>query len=301
MNTFARRLTREGRITGPELRTQRLVSKGYTRAEKALASNYEAGDVVAFHRPYKRLGIEKGEERRVERVDRKTRAVHLEGLDGSTVAWKPSEIGGRQGGTEVYRAESMELRAGDRIRWTRNDKSLGVVNSGLAEVLGVRNGRVTFRLEEGGTLTLTPGDPQLRHIDRAWCSTVHAFQGRTVDNVIAAMEANHPKLTTQKSFYVEISRARDRAELVTDDATALREQLEAVTGERISALEGIGEAVQPEQEKDTRALPEVELPDREASVSAPPVPDMEPVPVPEKVPEPELPAAEKSFEWELEM
>ena len=295
------RLIREGRITGPELRTQRLVSKGYTRAEKALASNYEAGDVVAFHRPYKRLGVEKGDERRVDRVDRKSRTVYLEGLDGSAVAWKPSQIGGRQGGTEVYRTESMELRAGDRIRWTRNDQSLGVVNSGMAEVLGVRNGRVTFSLEEGGTLTLTPGDPQLRHIDRAWCSTVHAFQGRTVDNVIAAMEANHPKLTTQKSFYVEISRARDRAELVTDDATALRKQLEAVTGERISALEGIGEAVQPEQEKEDKELPGVEPPGRESSVASLPEPDMEPVPVPEKAPEPEPPTVEKSFEWELEL
>ena len=71
-------------------------------------------------------------------------------------------------------------------------------------------------------LDLAPGDPQLRHIDRAWASTVHAFQGRTVDTVIAAMEANHPNLTTQKTLYVEISRARDRAELVTDDKAALR-------------------------------------------------------------------------------
>ncbi len=64
---------------------------------------------------------------------------------------------------------------------------------------------------------------------------------RTVDTVIAAMEANHPNLTTQKTLYVEISRARDRAELVTDDKAALREQLEVVTGERITALEAIGE------------------------------------------------------------
>ena len=75
---------------------------------------------------------------------------------------------------------------------------------------------------------------------------MHAFQGRTVDNVIAAMEANHPHLTTLKSFYVEISRARDRAELVTDDRAALREQLEAVTGERIAALE----VIEPERAKD---------------------------------------------------
>ena len=62
-------------------------------------------------------------------------------------------------------------------------------------------------------LELGKGDPQLRHLDHAWAFTVHAFQGRTVHNVIAAMEARHPHLTTQKSFYVEISRARDRAEL----------------------------------------------------------------------------------------
>ena len=51
-----------------------------------------------------------------------------------------------------------------------------------------------------------------------------------------------PYRTTQKSFYVEISRARDRAELVTDDAAELKAQLQAVTGERIAALEAVGEA-----------------------------------------------------------
>ena len=250
------RLVREGRIAGPAMETGRLVSKGYTNAEKSLAANYAPGDVVAFHRPYKRIGVAKGEERRVAGVDRKDMSVLLEAPGGGTVAWKPSEIGGRRGGTEVFYRESIELRSGDRIRWTRNDKGLGLVNSGIAEVLGIRNGRVAFRLEDGRRLTLTPGDPQLRHLDHAWCSTVHAFQGRTVDNVIAAMEANHPTLTTAKAFYVEISRARDRAELVTDDARALKERLEAVTGERISALEGIGEDVRREREAGREAAPE---------------------------------------------
>ena len=241
INDYIReRLAREGRIHGPALQSERLVSKGYTNAEKALAGNYAPGDIVAFHRPYKRIGVEKGDERAVMGVDHGSREVLLDSGDGGAVRWKPGEIGGRGGGSEVYRAEAIELRAGDRVRWTRNDKALGLVNSGTAEITGVREGRVSFRLEDGGTLTLSEADPQLRHLDHAWASTVHAFQGRTVDSVIAAMEANHPNLTTQKSFYVEISRARDRAELVTDDGKVLREQLEAVTGERISALEGIG-------------------------------------------------------------
>ena len=247
------RLDREGRIHGPATQSERLVSKGYTNAEKALAANYGVGDVVAFHRPYKRIAVEKGDERRVMGVDRKARAVLLDDGKGGRVAWKPEEIGGRKGGSEVYRAEEIELRAGDRIRWTRNDAGLGLVNSRTAEVLGVANGRVTFRLEDGKTLELGKGDPQLRHLDHAWASTVHAFQGRTVDNVIAAMEARHPHLTTQKSFYVEISRARDRAELVTDDAGELRAQLQAVTGERIAALEGIGEMKRDAPEKAAEA------------------------------------------------
>ena len=261
------RLVREGRIAGPALLTKRLVSRGYTNAEKALVANYAPGDVVAFHRSYKRLGVEKGEERRVLGVDRERGTVRLEGPGGSIVDWKPAQIGGRRGGTEVYRAETIELRAGDRVRWTRNDKGLGLVNSATAEVSEVRNGRVTFTLEEGRRLALTRGDPQLRHLDRAWASTVHAFQGRTVDNVIAAMEANHPQLTTAKAFYVEISRARDRAELVTDDAKALKERLETVTGERISALEGIGESVRPEPGLDAKAPLERETLARERADS----------------------------------
>ena len=236
------RLTRDGVVHGPAMETERLVSRGYTNAGKALARNYMAGDVVGFHRPYKRLGVEKGDELRVAGVDRTAGTVTLAGKEGGTVAWQPGRIAARAGGVEVYRRETMELRAGDRIRWTRNDAGLGLVNSQSAEVTAVRDGRVSFRVEDGRMLDMNAGDPQLRHIDRAWASTVHAFQGRTVDTVIAAIEANHPSLTNRKMLYVEISRARDRAELVTDDKAALREQLQALTGERISALEALGES-----------------------------------------------------------
>ena len=156
------RLAREGRIHGPAMESERLVSRGYTSAEKALAANYAPGDVVAFHRAYKRIGVGKGDERRVMGVDRKARAVLLDDGKGSTVAWKPGEIGGHRGGSEVYRREDIELRAGDRIRWTHNDAGLGLVNSRTAEVLSVGNGKVTFELEDGKTLELGRGDPQLR-------------------------------------------------------------------------------------------------------------------------------------------
>ena len=233
------RLVRDGVIDGPAMDGERLVSRGYTNAEKALAANYAPGDVVAFHRRYKRLGVDKGDELRVDGVDRAAGVVTLQGRHGAAVAWEPARLAARRGGVEVYAVNATELRRGDRICWTRNDRRHGLVNSGTAEVTAVGHAAVAFRLEDGRALTLPGNDPQLRHVDRAWAATVHAFQGRTVDRVIAAMEAEHAHLTTQKTFYVEISRARLHAELVTDDRRALRARLEAATGERIAALEAI--------------------------------------------------------------
>ena len=122
-----------------------------------------------------------------------------------------------------------------------------------------------------------------------------------MDNVIAAMEANHPHLTTAKSFYVEISRARDRAELVTDDAAALKERLEAVTGERISALEGIGEAVQPGHGKDDKVSDDQDRTVRETTAAPSPDKGIEHEVSPGRAPDPELPSRGKAVELEMSL
>ena len=51
------------------------------------------------------------------------------------------------------------------------------------------------------------------------------------------IEANRPNLTNEEMLYVEISRARDRAELVSDDKAGLKEQLAALGEDRTRALQ----------------------------------------------------------------
>ena len=238
-DTIRGQLVAEGTVTGPPREGERLVSRGLTRAQMTVTANYALDDTVIFNRPYKTLGVEAGDERRVTGVDRQWKRVDLADDQGRIVKWAPERLAAAKGGVEVYRSQAMELRAGDRVRWTRNDPGAGLVNGATATVERIERDGVRFRLEDGSIARLADGDPQLRHLDRAWAATVHAVQGRTVDRIIAAMPADHPRLTTQQAFYVAISRARDRAELVTDDAWKLADQLEKATGERISALDGV--------------------------------------------------------------
>ena len=238
-DTIRGQLVAEGAVTGPAREGEKLVSRGLTRAQMTVAANYAPGDTVIFNRAYKTLGVSAGDERRVTGVDRQWKRVDLADDQGRIVKWAPERLAAAKGGVEVYRGVGMELRAGDRVRWTRNDPGFGLVNGAIATVERVDRDGVRFRLEDGSATRLADGDPQLRHLDRAWAATVHAFQGRTVDRIIAAMPADHPRLTTQQAFYVAISRARDRAELVTDDARKLAEQLEKATGERVAALDGV--------------------------------------------------------------
>ena len=99
-------------------------------------------------------------------------------------------------------------------------------------------------------------DPRLRHIAHAYATTVHAAQGLTRDKVIAVLDSGHGFLGNQQTFYVEISRARDEAIILTDNREQLAETLEENTGEVLTALEAVGESL--DAAEIARRIPEKE-------------------------------------------
>jgi hypothetical protein len=174
-DTIRNQLVAEGAISGPVRQGEKLVPRGLTRALMTVASNYARGDTVIFNRAYETLGVEAGDERRVVGVDRQWKRVDLADSEGRVVKWAPERLAAAKGGVEVYRGVAMELRAGDRVRWTRNNPGAGLVNGATATVERIERDGVRFRLEDGSAARLADGDPQLRHLDRAWSATVHAF------------------------------------------------------------------------------------------------------------------------------
>ena len=244
-------LAAEGVLGGRALRIERLVNLGMTRAEKADARNYREGDTVLFNQDMVNFRVKRDDALTVTGIEEDR--VVLMHPDGRPRHVAPQQKYYRYR-LEVYEAREIEIRAGDRIRWTRNDKTRALVNGGRAEVLAITRDRVRFALDDGRNLSLRHDDPQLRHIDHAWSTTVHGAQGSTADGVIAVLDSGHGSLTDQSTFYVEISRARDSAVVLTDNREQLVEVLEAHTGERATALEAVGEEIGPEALR--RLLPE---------------------------------------------
>jgi len=99
------------------------------------------------------------------------------------------------------------LAEGDRIVFTRNDKSIGVKNGMLGTVRKMARDSITVQLdaEDGQQRTITFHPGTFRAYDHGYAVTIHKSQGATVDHsyILASRTMDNP-LT-----YVAMTRHRD--------------------------------------------------------------------------------------------
>ena len=236
-------LAAEGALQGPSLVIDRLVDRRLTRAQAADIRSWEEGDTVVFHRDA--YGCRQDDVCIVTAVTAAGDGKVTLATPGGERSFRPS--GNSAWWCRLHDTEEIEIRAGDRIRWTRNRKAArgrpGLVNGGEADVVAVERSRVRFRDPDGRGLSLARDDVQLRHLDHAYCTTVHAAQGATARSAIAVLES--AGAADQALFHVELSRASDEFLLLTDDREGLVETLEGRPGQGDGALEALG--IDPER------------------------------------------------------
>lgn len=201
-------------LAGDGVTVSVLEGRDLTRAQVQSSLSYTAGDVVEALRHYDSLGLRRGDTAEV--VQAEPGCITLRRQDGELVQWRPTAMPH----VAVHRLEERELAVGDRVRFTANDYTRGVVNgqTGTVEAVDKAAGRLELRVDAGQVLTLDLKQP-LR-LDHAYCTTVHAAQGQTCDRVLVDADVSSA-MANQSLYYVAISRARNAVTLYTDDRELL--------------------------------------------------------------------------------
>jgi len=229
-------LAKTGALGGPSVQAQSLVNKGLTRAEAREPENYAKGDIIRFTKDYAHKGISRSESYRVDNIDTTKAAIALKSDDGRSVDWRLRQWGA--GKSQAFEVRSLELKTGDRIMFTRNDRELDRINGQRGEVKGIdQDARTaTIKTTNGKTQTLDLGNSRDQHIRHAYVETAFAAQGRTADHVMVHADSKASNLIDQKSFYVAISRAKESVALYTNDKAKLVSALNERAGERQMAI-----------------------------------------------------------------
>jgi conjugative relaxase-like TrwC/TraI family protein len=229
-------LIASGRLTGEAVTMRTLESKGLTKAEARDARSYEVGDVVRFARDYADKGIAKREAVTVKGIDPVKNAVSLEKTDGQSVDWRPRQWGASK--SETFTPGSVEIIKGDRIEFTRNDRTLSRENGGRAQIVSVNadDQSARIRLDNGKFQTLDLNKSTDQHLRHGYVQTAHAAQGRTAQRVMIHADSRSINLVDQKMMYVGISRAKTSAAVYTDDRSKLVSGILERAGEKQMAL-----------------------------------------------------------------
>jgi ATP-dependent exoDNAse (exonuclease V) alpha subunit len=127
------------------------------------------------------------------------------------------------------------FQPGDRVLFTRNDRSVGVKNGSLGTVTAADPALQALRVRlDGGPDVLVPLETY-DHVRLGYAVTTHKGQGVTVDH--AYVLAGGP-MTDRELAYVQLSRARESTRVFVDRAEA---------GERLGDLARAMERSRPQE------------------------------------------------------
>jgi exodeoxyribonuclease V alpha subunit len=113
--------------------------------------------------------------------------------------------------------DAYDLRAGDRIIWSQNDKDLGLFNGQIGTLREVLPGRAAL-VEFEGTSYRVPSE-KVGNFELAYALTVHRYQGSQQRTVIVVMDGSlaHGQalhLYSRRLFYTAVTRARSTVAIV---------------------------------------------------------------------------------------
>jgi conjugative relaxase-like TrwC/TraI family protein len=232
-------LRTEGAIGAEDVRLSVLTPAGLSDAEKRYARYYTRGQILTFSRGIARLGIAKDGEYLVVRMatdDADRQVLELVDESGRVIRWNPRL--GKPQRVNVFNEEDRQLACGDRIQWRLVNHDLDIKNAERGTVEALNGTRAMIRWDADGRRQSIDLSAH-KTWDHGYAETIYAAQSKTYDRVYVLAPLGSP-LVNGQNYYTAITRARFGVKLWTQDKDKLADILTRRSGEKTSALEGLG-------------------------------------------------------------
>ncbi|MGH9401999.1 MAG: ATP-binding domain-containing protein [Terriglobia bacterium] len=204
-----------------------------TGADRQWAAQYEPGDIVRYTKGSRAIGVQAGEYVRVAGVERERNLLTVERRSGEQITYDPHRLQG----VSVYKEESREFSEGERVQFTAPYKAERIANRELGTIEKIdAEGNLQIRFDSGRETRFNIHEHP--HLDYGYAVTSHSSQGATADRVLVHVDKaqTHEKLINSRLAYVSVSRARYDAQIYTNNAEKLGEELSRDVS-KLSALE----------------------------------------------------------------
>ena len=134
----------------------------------------------------------------------------------------PGRLNGQ--GWSVGVVEAREVALGERVRFIGTDPRAGYRNGERGVIEELTAEALLIRRTDGGPLRLSRD--RVLSLDYGYAVTGHSAQGLDASRVVLEKDT-HSRTTNRRSFYTDLTRARDAAVVLTDSVVRLAQCMAA--------------------------------------------------------------------------
>jgi ATP-dependent exoDNAse (exonuclease V) alpha subunit len=193
---------------------------------KAIAANYEKGDIIQLNRSVK--GMKKFAEYEVKEIDTKTNKLTLEAKfsdqNGSSKIHSVTVDARELLSASISEKNKLDIAQGEKIVITRNNKELGINNGDIGFVKSFDRDKkeltVSFDKKE-----VTINTTEFKNLNYAYATSVHKGQGASVEKAVLVLDSDNALQNKYNLGEVGMTRQKNDLIVITDNLETVKEQL----------------------------------------------------------------------------
>jgi conjugative relaxase-like TrwC/TraI family protein len=227
-------LIAEGKLSATALTLQTFENLNLTTQQLKQLSSYAPGQLLEIFRYQPSIDLAPGRYE-VRGIDPDSKEVEV-ARDGVRQRFDPSHLSSSAKGLALKTPSEIEVREGDKLIWTTNDKARDITNGSQIDVLKIYQNNLTVGNAKG-EWKLEAGDPLSQSVAHGLVLNLHRVQGMTYDRTISVIDSHNRLLNSASLFYVLNSRAREDSAIHLDDKDAVARSIESHRGATPNALD----------------------------------------------------------------